>query len=231
MATDVQVLMPFPHPREHEVHIHCLSLSGLATLYISPDEQFRADQLLNPDKQRYFIASHGLLRTILGGYLGKQPQDLHFRVGEHGKPSLWGDDAWLHFNLSHSDHLFLLAIASDREVGIDVEQLRDDTPFAKMAQMTFSPREQAGLFSLPHHLQRSTFYRCWTRKEAYLKACGTGFSVPSNSFDVSLLQEEPARVITPESQTLWYLQEINVPAGFCATLAVPESIADIRYMT
>ena len=230
MATNVHVLTPFPQPRENEVHIHCVTLSGLAPLYISPDEQLRAEQLLNPDKQRNFIASHGLLRAILGGYLGKQPQELHFRVGMHGKPSLSGGDAKLHFNLSHAGYLFLLAIAADREVGIDVEQIRDDTPFAKMAQWAFSPLEQAELFSLPEHQHRGAFYRCWTRKEAYLKACGTGFSVPSNSFDVSLLPEAPARVITPDIQSRWHLYNITVPTDYCAALAVHESAAVIRYM-
>jgi 4'-phosphopantetheinyl transferase len=194
-----------------------------AARYVSQDEIQRADRLLDPRKRDRFLACRGLLREILGNYLGLQPERLHFAVGANGKPFLAANSAnnsRLHFNLSHSGTLFLLAIAADREVGIDIERLRDDTPFHDIARLAFSPREQDKLFAIPHHLQRSAFYRCWTRKEAYMKACGMGFALPSNSFTVSLLPSTPANFILPDETPGWHIVDIAVPEDYSAALAV-----------
>lgn len=211
------------------MHIHCVSLSTEMGRYVAPDEQLRADRLLDPNKRGLFLASRGVLREILGRYLGAQPEELQFVMGEHGKPYL-SSNTRLNFNLSHSGTLFLLAIAANREVGIDVELLREDTPFTDIARHAFSPREQEELSALPEHLQRSAFYRCWTRKEAYLKACGMGFDLKSSSFDVSLLPEVPAPLIVPGDRSRWILQNITVPATYYAALAVQGSAAVIRYI-
>ena len=175
------------------------------------------------------MAGRSLLREILGGYLGALPDEFRFAVGEHGKPYL-SDNVRLHFNLSHSGALFILAVAADREVGIDIEQFRDDTPFPGMARLAFSPREQKELFALPEHQQRSAFYRCWTRKEAYLKACGMGFALRSNSFDINLLPETPTVLISPDDLSHWTLNDVVVPEGYCAALAVTGLAPLIRYI-
>lgn len=226
-------MTPFPRPQDNEVHIHCLPLAADLARYLSSDEMHRADLLLDPDKRNCFMAGRGLLREILGKYLEVQPEELHFTVGAQGKPYLSGNEdnnSRLHFNLSHSGALFLLAVAADREVGIDIELLRTDTPYPDMARLAFSPREQNELFALPEHLQRSAFYRCWTRKEAYLKACGMGFALRSNSFDVSLLPDSPAVLSAPDDSSRWVLQDIAVPEDYSAALAVEGSTPIIRYM-
>ena len=222
-------MIPFPWPESNEVHIHCLPLATGAARYLSPDELLRADLLRDPDKKNNFKAGRGLLREILGGYLGLQPEELHFALGEQGKPYLCGNDQ-LHFNLSHSGALFMLAVAADREIGIDIEQLRDDTPFPDMARLAFSPREQKELFALPDHQQRSAFYRCWTRKEAYMKACGRGFALRSNSFDINLHQETPAVLISPDDLSHWTLEDVAAPEGYCAALVANGLTPVIRYI-
>jgi 4'-phosphopantetheinyl transferase len=199
--------------------------------YVSPEELQRADRLLEPRKRDRFLACRGLLREILGGYVRIKPDELHIAAGAHGKPYLATDsaaNARLHFNLSHSGGLFLLAIAADREVGIDVEQLRDDTSYPEMARLAFSLREQNELFGLPEQQQRSAFYRVWTRKEAYLKACGLGFSLPSNSFDITLQPHTPTALIIQNEPTGWILQDITVSSDYCAALAVNGTIPIIR---
>lgn len=226
-------MITFPWPQDNEVHIHCLPLATDVERYVSSDEMHRADLLLDPDKRNRFIAGRGLLREILGRYLEVQPEELLFVLGEQGKPYLCcskDNNDRLHFNLSHSGALFLLAVAADREIGIDIEQLCTDTLFPDMARIAFSPREQNELFTLPEHLQRHAFYRCWTRKEAYLKACGTGFTQYSNSFDVCLLPEAPALFSAPDDSSDWVLQDIAVPKDYCAALAIKGSTPIIRYM-
>lgn len=223
----------FPRPQDNEVHIHCLSLTADVSRHISSDERNRADRLLDPDKRKRFIAGRGLLREILGGYLGVKAEDLFFAVGEYGKPQLFVNktDNWrLHFNLTHSDDLFLLAIAADREVGIDVEQIRNDTPYADMARLAFSPGEQQELFALPDNLQRGAFYCCWTRKEAFMKACGMGFALMSNSLDSNFFRKTPAEFVSPDDLSHWTLEDIFVPKNYCAALAVKGTNPIIRYV-
>ncbi len=223
----------FPWPQKNEVHIHCAIPGTGVVRHVSSDEISRADRLLDADKKNCFLACRGLLREILGGYLGIPAKEVFLAVGEHGKPYLSttaGNKEQLYFNLSHSGTMFLLAIAVNRDVGIDIEQLNNDISFPAMARIAFSHREQKELFDLPHHLQLAAFYRCWTRKEAYLKACGSGFAIKSSSFDVSLLPESPAVLIEPGKPPSWLLVDISVPETYCAALAVQGSMPIIRYI-
>jgi 4'-phosphopantetheinyl transferase len=223
----------FPRPQNNEVHIHCLTLATEISRYVSPDEMFRADRLLDLNKRNRFIANRGLLREILSRYLGVKAGELHFIVGEHGKPRLSGnkaDNNPLHFNLSHSGDLFLLAVAADREVGIDVEQIHNDTPYSDMARLVFSPDEQQELLALPENLQRGAFYRCWTRKEAFMKACGMGFTLMSNSLDSNFFRKTPAGFVSPDDVSLWTLEDIAAPENHCAALAVKGANPIIRYV-
>ncbi len=219
-----------PDLTESEVHLWQATLAAepdeLACFakLLSPDESARATRLIDPQARDRFIAGRGLLRTILGRYLAKPPAEISFAYGEQGKPSLAGEEHGLSFNLSHADDLLLLAVARHREVGIDLEEVRADLPFREMAGRYFASRERAELFGLPPEAQLPAFYRCWTRKEAYLKGCGSGFSRPSDSFAVSLLPDHPPALIehrpSPEEPALWYLLDVPVPPGYCAALAV-----------
>lgn len=223
----------FARPQNNEVHIHCLTLATEISRYVSPDEMFRADRLLDPHKRKRFIASRGLLREILSRYLCIKAEEIHFAIGEHGKPRLSdnkSDNDRLHFNLSHSGDLFLLAVAADREVGIDVEQIGNDTPYADLALLAFSPEEQQELRVLPDHLQRAAFYRCWTRKEACLKACGMGFALMPNSLNINFIQNKPVKHVSPDDLSLWILEDITVPIDYSAALAVTGANPIIRYM-
>ena len=140
--------------------------------------------------------------------------------------------ATLSFNLSHAAGLAVLAVSLRREVGIDMERMTKDLPYRDIARMFFSAREKEELFSLPQQEQLAAFYRCWSRKEAYLKGCGRGFSETSDIFDVSLLPGDPPALIehrqSPGEPARWSLIDIPVPHGFCAALAVEGSSPIIR---
>lgn len=226
-------MTPFPWPQQNEVHIHRV-VPGITPIhYVSLDELSRANRLFDPRKRKSFLACRGLLREILGRYLMMKPEDVHFETGEQGKPYLAnsGDNKeQLQFNLSHSDTMLLLAVAAGREVGIDVEQGNKNIPFAAMARIAFSLREQQELFTIPGHLQPAAFYRCWTRKEAYMKACGMGFAMKSANFDVTLLPGTPAALLTPDEPSRWRLVDIAVPEDHYAALAVEGPVPLLRYL-
>jgi len=194
---------------------------------LSADERARAGRFHFQKDREHFIAARGALRAILGLYLNRAPQCLSFCYGEHGKPALMlqpGEDP-IRFNVSHSRGVALYAITCGREIGIDLECMRSDLEVEQLAERFFSYQEIATLRKLPASMRRSAFFRCWTRKEAYIKARGEGLSLPLDQFDVSLLPGEPAALLhtRPDSNEAlrWSLQELTPgPSGYVAALAV-----------
>ena len=193
---------------------------------LSVEELQRGNRLLDKEKRDRFFAGRGILREVLAGYLGEEPGSIRLSEGEFGKPHLSDhlDGDSISFNVSHAGNYLLMAFSAGREIGVDLEQVRHDLPYRAMAERYFSAREQEELFTLPREEQLAAFYRCWTRKEAYLKGAGTGFSQPSNGFDVSLLpQQAPALLAhrgSPGEIGRWSIKDIAMPEGYCAAVAV-----------
>jgi 4'-phosphopantetheinyl transferase len=177
---------------------------------LAADERARAARFYFEKDRTHFIAARGVLRAILGCYLSRAPQYLQFCYGPHGKPAL-ADEPYIRFNVSHSHGVALYAVTRDREVGIDIEHIRSDLAITEIAERYFSPPEAALLRALPTELQRQEFFRCWTRKEAYVKARGEGLSLPLDQFDLSQTFEGPDG---------WSLQDLAPAPGFVAALAV-----------
>ncbi len=193
---------------------------------LTADEQARAKRFYFERDREHFIAARGVLRGILGGYLNQAPECLSFCYSSHGRPALAGesDGKAIRFNVSHSYGAALYAVTRGREVGIDLERIRFDLEVAEIAERFFSRREVSMLRTLPTAAQRQAFFRCWTRKEAYIKARGEGLSLPLDQFDVSLAPGEPAAVLglqgAPAEASHWSLQELTPGPGYVAALAV-----------
>jgi 4'-phosphopantetheinyl transferase len=200
---------------------------------LSPDEQARANRFHFEKDQIQFIEARAPLRLLLSQYLNANPAELTFSFGEQGKPALANGHTnnELRFNLSRRDGLALIAITCGREIGVDVELVRIDLPLFEMAEVSFSERELTTLRSLPHNLQTEGFYNCWTRKEAYIKARGEGFSFPLKQFDVSLAPGERAKLIEVRGDSSevnrWVLHDLTVRPGYVAALALEGPEANI----
>ena len=193
---------------------------------LAADEQARAERFYFERDRERFIVARGVLRAILGGYLNQAPECLSFCYRSHGKPALAGESGGdvIRFNVSHSHGIALYAVTRGREVGIDLEHIRSDLVVEEIAERFFSRREVAMLRALPTEAQRQAFFRCWTRKEAYIKARGEGLSLPLDQFDVSLAPGEPAALLgtrpDPSEASRWSLQELIPTPGYVAALAV-----------
>jgi 4'-phosphopantetheinyl transferase len=193
---------------------------------LSSDELARAARFhFSRDRQR-FVAARALLRRILASYLATDPNSLSFSYSKKEKPSLGPAhlDSGVTFNVSHSGGIALFAFSRRREVGVDVEQVRRDADLEAIARRFFSAREQSQLAALPTEEKADAFFRCWTRKEAYIKATGDGLSLPLSQFDVSLAAgEESALLATrPDGSEAgrWLLQEVPAGPGYIAALCV-----------
>jgi 4'-phosphopantetheinyl transferase len=186
---------------------------------LSMGEADRAGQLKSSQTRNRFIAGRGMLRDILGGYLCIDPAEVRIATGEHGKPFLADGAVDLRFNLSHVDEILVLAVAAGVEVGVDIERIDSGKAIHDMARLAFSRQEQEELLAIPASRQAEAFYRCWVCKEACLKACGRGFSLPGGSFSVPLCNEAQTIRRVSCNETIWQVLDIDVPHNYCAALA------------
>lgn len=183
------------------------------------------------DRARFAFA-HANVRRILGAYLDREPEHILFSANTFGKPELVTEaqTRTLHFNLSHSRSVALLAVSIDTELGVDVEDLRPIEP--EVAESHFSPTELAALSSLEGEAWLQGFYHCWTRKEAILKAEGVGLNLPLYSFDVSLIPGLPAKLLGVRPPAVfhhpWTLHNLATPLGTVAALAAGSLHAEVR---
>jgi 4'-phosphopantetheinyl transferase len=166
-------------------YVHLLAAPvRIADLYetLSHDEKRRANRFYFEKDRDSFIIGRGILRAVLGAYLGQSPRTIHFQYGPNGKPGLQPRSRpVLYFNLTHSEEFAVYAFSRDCELGVDLECLREIGNAEDIASRFFSPDECADLLSLNPDQRKEAFFNCWTRKEAYLKAVGDGLSVPRPS--------------------------------------------------
>jgi len=192
---------------------------------LSSDEKARADRLVFPRDRNAFIVTRGILRELLGRYLGCIPAEIEFDYGPQGKPSLReksstkskSPEKAVQFNVSHSHGVALLAFSVARRVGVDVELVRPDFGGKGIAERYFSPHEVTELGKLPSSLRDEGFFLCWTRKEAYIKARGEGLHVPLESFRVSLTPGEPA-ILHADDSSRWSLRSLRPAPLYTAAL-------------
>ena len=195
-------------------------------LNLAADERARAVRFYFERDRERFIVARGVLRVILGGYLNRAPERLSFSYSSHGKPALAeeSDRDAIRFSVSHSHGVALYAFTRGRDVGIDLERIRADLAVVEIAERFFSQQEVAMLRAFRTEEQRQAFFRCWTCKEAYIKARGEGLSLPLDQFDVSLAPGEPAAVLgtqrDPSEAARWSLLELDPAPGYVAALAV-----------
>lgn len=193
---------------------------------LSVDESARASRFHFLRDRQSFVASRAILRAILASYLAIDPKELSFSYSKNEKPSLGPAYAGsnLQFNVSHSGGVALFAFGLRREIGVDVEHIRRDVEVEGIARRFFSGHEQMQLAALPTEERIEAFYRCWTRKEAYIKATGDGLSLPLDQFDVSLeVKNTNALLATRPDESeakRWFLQEVAAAPGYIAALCV-----------
>ena len=190
-----------------EVDLWLWPLDGSATpkAQLSLEEESRALRFVRPTDAQAYRAAHERMRAILMIYTGAAPD---FRVNDHGKPWLLGGPS---FNLSHSGGWAALAICREEiRLGVDIEALR---PVERsLPDQFFAPAECATLAALQGVNWQRAFFRCWSRKEAFVKASGEGLSLPPSSFDVTVAEESPPALTRLEKGRVadWTLADLTL---------------------
>jgi 4'-phosphopantetheinyl transferase len=182
-----------------------------------------------------FLRTRGWLRHVLARYLQAPPERLQFAYGPQGKPRLAEtvEGRGLCFNVSHSHGIALAAVAGDRLVGVDVEKLRTDKDLGGLAKRYFSANENEALAQVRATQRGRAFFLAWTRKEAFIKALGSGMSFPLDAFDVSLKPGEPAALLAVRSEQTsareWTLVNVEVDEDHTAAAAVHGQLSQTRF--
>lgn len=205
---------------------------GALEQLLSADERRRADRFHFAEDRRRSVIARGWLRRLLGRCLNAHPHGLEFGYGPQGKPALAGPPGGsLSFNLAHSHELVLFALGWNREIGVDVEWVRPMPDAVAIARSHFTPAEAGLLVSSPAGIE-PTFFRFWARKEAVIKAHGTGLSTPLDQFDASSKAlADTWWEVGPSSPTLstCFVRDVPSDEGYCAALALDQRPATVRF--
>lgn len=191
---------------------------------LSSEEQARAKRYQVERGRFQYVATRGFLRVVLAHYLLADARSLVLRKSKNDKPELGPPHSshGLEFNVSHSGDMVLLAFSARRPVGIDVERLRTDLDVLSIARRFFSFYEQEKLQAVEHRDRVAAYFRCWTRKEAFIKANGSGLSLPLDQFDVSITPGDTDALIATRPNSAeaqqWLLRDIPVRPGYAAAL-------------
>ena len=199
---------------------------------LSEDERRHAERFRIATLRSRYITGRGTLRLLLGRYLKSDPASFTLAYQAHGKPELgpsWRT-AGLEFNVSHSHDLALYAFTRGHAIGVDVEHIRPMPNVEGLLERFFSPEEVRQWRQAPAERQLRVFFQGWTRKEAWLKAVGSGLSFPLSDFCVAM--DGPARIISVRGDraegAAWWLEGFEPCEGYVAAAALRGPVTQLR---
>lgn len=201
---------------------------------LSDAEMMRGNRLIKRSDQEKFFLSKAILRRILARYLNLPPEKIEFKLGKNGKPYV--DRADFHFNVSHSGDCLLIGVTAGNEIGVDVEHVREKQDVIALAERFFSKAEYDAIKILSSENQIAAFYRCWTRKEAFIKATGLGLSFGLSNFEVAVenLSHKKSALLSIKNNSVeskkWTLQSIEIDdfsKNYFAAFAVQDAVTSI----
>lgn len=191
---------------------------------LSPDELARCERFGHVESARRFIVGRSSVRQILAERLGCRPNEVPIVYDGAGKPQLPEGNGW-YFNLSHSGEWAVLGVTNLGPIGVDIEKLRLGFAVEPIARRFFSPQEVNDLLSVPVEERHLAFFRCWTRKEAFIKAIGLGLTYPLDEFEVTVLPDDPPAIrrigADQMAHTKWGVYEVPAPPGYLGALVAP----------
>jgi 4'-phosphopantetheinyl transferase len=191
-------------------------------------EQARAARFVHPRDRRRYIVSHAVVRTVLGRYVGVPARALRFEAGPAGKPRI--DGTGLEFNLSHSGDRALLAMTHAGPIGVDVEAI-DPAVGDAISHRFFSAAEREALMHTARDCRLAAFFRCWTRKESFIKAIGEGLAFPLSMFDVAIGEHVDNALLRCQVASVraddWRVVPLVIDDGYAAAVTVTSGVVRV----
>lgn len=239
MMTEIQCVAGNapPHLEPDIVHLWRVDLDTSEAVekcchrVLADDERARADRFRASQQSRRFAVTRGTLRHLLSAYLHTTPKQLRFAYGTHGKPYLELPQTDLCFNVSHSGGVALMAFARARDLGVDVERTLRDVGWESVAKRFFADPELTELMALPAAQRRAGFFRCWTSKEAYMKATGRGIALGLGNFVVRVDPAHPAELLATAEGGAgdWWLTQVEPGMDMAGALCVAGGPLEVQY--
>ncbi|MDT8368394.1 MAG: 4'-phosphopantetheinyl transferase superfamily protein [Longimicrobiales bacterium] len=201
--------------------------------FLATGERARAERFHDSRDARRYVVGRATLRSVLARYLVCAPVEVVIATEASGRPIV--PSACRHgplfFNVTHAGDLALVAVTGIAPIGVDVEEIHEIAEMERLADRFFSPEESRALRELPGDLRTAAFFRCWTRKEAVLKATGEGLAGDLGRFEVTL-DPAPARVVRWDGRSGrsagWNLRHLAPAPGFVGALALRGPIRSLR---
>ena len=178
--------------------------------------RFRFDE----DRAR-FVLGRSLIRKSLGLYLGQKPEAIKLADGGRGRP-VFADDATIQFSISHTRDIVAIALTAGARVGIDFEFVKPAVDLSELAERILSEDDLRKFQSFPRHEAVTAFFRAWTRKEAYLKACSEGIADGLKLVSVSFGPEEISSLADARDEAAertWRLHNLTVSKEYMGAVA------------
>lgn len=206
-------------PTSAEIHLwltpcEAIIEEGLLTAYrellSAAEKQEESRFIFARDRHRYLI-TRALVRTVLSRYAPVDPKEWVFSTDGYGRPHIINTQATnsrLSFSVSHTQGLIVLAVAKGLSLGVDVENFTTRDIPIDVANQYFAPQEVAALHDVPHQQRQYRFFEIWTLKESYIKARGTGFSLPLDSFSLHFRDDYAVDLVSDDSSR-WQLWQFR----------------------
>ncbi|MFI4963013.1 MAG: 4'-phosphopantetheinyl transferase family protein [Legionellales bacterium] len=194
---------------------------------LNDEERARGNRFYFSHHKRRFVTARATLRIILARYLNTEPEDLDFTFNPQGKPEVINMQK-LHFNLSHSGDLALLAVGKGIPMGVDIEHY-SARPYEGIANTLFSDQEYKEFLQVPTALKPAVFFHVWSQKEAFIKACGLGLSYPTKEFTVPTTMPTKQLIEDPRHNITWHMHSFMPQVACSGALCHHPTVREIRH--
>jgi 4'-phosphopantetheinyl transferase len=216
LAQDVQVWQveletDFERPLQDQEKLHQL------LLLLTVTERDRCLRYRRPPDRIRFAIMRIVLRSLLAQHLQLPSAHIRLATGPFGKPYLAIPDSKLQFNISHSEHFGLIAFSDQRAVGVDIEAVYPLMDQRFLLKEILSSEEQQ---YCANSQDDSAFFKCWTAKEAVVKALGTGIQQPLSTISMLPVADFGYQVSLDQHLPTLQAWQLPVAVGYVASLAL-----------